>query len=104
MKKTALKELIATSGLANNKALQVCRELAGMARKDGRPYQTGMINGNVIRPCYCICDGRYTKYADHTEAICTTLDRFGIEYTVGNDAPRGGKKGNYIKLITQIEE
>lgn len=32
------------------------------------------------------------------------LDRLGVKYEKGNDAPRGGLTGNYIRIITKIVE
>lgn len=31
------------------------------------------------------------------------LDLIGVKYTSGNDAPRGGATGNFIKIITKID-
>jgi hypothetical protein len=30
------------------------------------------------------------------------LTNLGLKYADGNDAPRGGKPGNWIKIITKI--
>lgn len=42
--------------------------------------------------------GRWSKAVDLTEAIHLTLENFGIAHEVGNDAPRGGVSGNYVKV------
>lgn len=64
-----------------------------------------LFNGErVIRPCYTTGSRRHTKNCDHTEVCMQILDILKIKYTHGNDAPRGGLTGNYIKVITKITE
>ena len=104
MKKSTLQKRIEKSGLNNRKALELCKELAGMIRKDGRPYISGMISGGMIRPCYTSGHGRFIINQDHMAAVCMYFDRLGLKYETGNDAPRGGKTGQYIKIITKITE
>lgn len=58
----------------------------------------------LIRPCYTAGRGRYIHNADHTFEVCALLDRLGVKYEKGNDAPRGGLTGNYIRIITKIVE
>lgn len=58
-----------------------------------------MVFGEIIRPCYTSGSGRFTSNQDHTEAICKTLTEIGVTYTTGNDSPRGGKTGKFIKIL-----
>lgn len=54
-----------------------------------------------IRPCYTV--GMFTTTAcDNTAQMKNVLDTLRIKYIFGNDAPRGGKCGNYYKIITKI--
>lgn len=59
---------------------------------------------NLIRPCYVTGRGRFIHNADHTSEVCALLDRLGVKYEKGNDAPRGGLTGIYIRIITKIVE
>jgi hypothetical protein len=45
--------------------------------------------------------GRYTKAIDQTPYVLTALKKMGIEAISGNDAPRGGIGGNYVKLTAK---
>lgn len=58
----------------------------------------------IIRPVIVQGRGRFTKNADYTAQILFALDLMGIKYTRGNDAPRGGKCGDFIKITTKITE
>lgn len=63
------------------------------------------INGQtLLRPCYTQGTGRHITNQDHTYAVTNLLTRLGVNYETGNDSPRGGKTGNYVKLITKIED
>lgn len=46
--------------------------------------------------------GRYSRYsdADHRAAI-DVLTAAGIPFTRGNDAPRGGRRGDFIELTRE---
>jgi hypothetical protein len=56
-----------------------------------------------IRPCYTTGKGRYTSaIIDVSKEITDVLNLMSIPYELGNDAPKGGKLGNYI-LITAAE-
>jgi len=54
---------------------------------------------NVIRPCWTSGRGRFTTNLDYTQQLANLLTSLKVRYTVGNDAPRGGKSGNYIKIL-----
>ena len=79
-------------------AREVAEQLAGV--KPRRWY----FNGSIIRPCWTSGSGRFTTNLDHEDTICAALDLLKIKYQVGNDAPRGGATGKYIKILTKIEE
>lgn len=46
--------------------------------------------------------GRRWECSDDTKAICKELDLIGIQYKLGNDAPRGGRAGDFIEIQTKI--
>lgn len=56
----------------------------------------------TIRPCYTSGNGRFTSNQDHTGALCSLLDLIGVKYTRGNDAPRGGATGQWVRVSTKI--
>jgi hypothetical protein len=64
---------------------------------------TYMVWGNIIRPCHVSGSGRYTKNMDYTEDVTALLDLLGVKYQSGNDAPKGGKPGNFILIKTSIK-
>ena len=45
--------------------------------------------------------GIFTLY-DHTPKFKEFLNMVNIAYVEGNDAPRGGKAGDYIQILTKI--
>ena len=54
-------------------------------------FTTGM-----CRPVVQYGSGRRTTYVDHTDYVLKWIDEDRLEF--GNDAPRGGAMGKYIKL------
>ena len=58
----------------------------------------------LIRPCYVTGHGRFSKNADYTASVCKMCDAIRLRYEAGNDAPRGGACGNWIKIITKFDE
>lgn len=60
------------------------------------------VKDGIIRSCWTSGRGRYTSNMNYTQSICDALDILRIRYTIGNDAPRGGECGTFIKLITKI--
>lgn len=66
-------------------------------RKEGDTWAlTGRM---IIRPV--VNSGK--SYLDRTEEIASLLDKLGLMYTTGNEAPKGGKLGDFIKITTKIE-
>ena len=56
----------------------------------------------LIRPCYTSGSGRFTSNQDHSFATENLLNQLGIKFETGNDSPRGGQTGKFIKIITKI--
>ena len=81
----------------------------GIARDFGeqltgaKPQQLHIFRGGVIRPVWTSGSGRFCKNMNYTRDICAVLDSLRVKYEAGNDAPRGGLTGNYIKIISKIE-
>jgi len=58
-----------------------------------------LFTNGICRPI--ISQGSSWKHSslyNETFSITTWLDSNGISYTQGNDAPKGGKTGNFIKV------
>ncbi len=53
----------------------------------------------VIRPCWYAGSGRFRSVSDYSGDVCRLLDQLRVMYETGNDAPRGGKVGTYIKIL-----
>ena len=61
-----------------------------------------LLDGEVgikVRTGHYTGNGKHTKAVRFTADVTAELDRLGISYEAGNDAPRGGVAGDYIKLI-----
>lgn len=55
-----------------------------------------------VRTCHSSGRGRFTTCLDYTADFRRLLDAAGIRYEHGNDAPRGGKCGQYIIINPQL--
>lgn len=54
------------------------------------------IKGEMVRRYRYVGTGKHTKCHDvYPQEILTKL---GLKYTFGNDAPRGGKVGDWVKI------
>lgn len=56
-------------------------------------------DNHLIRPCHTSGRGRFCKNLDYTRELESLLAELRVRYLVGNDSPRGGKTGNYIKIL-----
>lgn len=99
MQATTLKNRLAKryTGSKSTVAYKVLTDLVDNTNK------TYMIASGLIRPVYVSGAKRFASNQDHTLAISKLLDLLGVKYESGNDAPRGGLTGNYIKILTKIE-
>lgn len=44
-----------------------------------------------------------SSLVDKTIELTTVLRKLGIEFSTGNDAPKGGKTGYFVKINTKIK-
>lgn len=76
----------------------VHRLLMGLDAFGYKPY-------HKLWTCWVSGEGRYAKNLDYTDAVFEVLKRIGfkenIDFVFGNDAPRGGKPGNYVMLTAK---
>lgn len=98
MKNTTLKNRLEKNykGSKTSKAYQIISEILGSDKK------TYMVFGRIIRPCHTSGTGRFTSNLDYTKDVIDLLDLLKVKYEVGNDSPRGGLTGNFIKIISKI--
>jgi hypothetical protein len=50
----------------------------------------------ICRPVVAYGSGRRTTYVDHTHEVLEVIGKDNV--VIGNDAPRGGATGKFIKL------
>lgn len=55
--------------------------------------------GNVIRPNYHQGSGRFGSTNENKIGVEALLRKMNISFESGNDAPRGGKTGEWIKIL-----
>lgn len=53
----------------------------------------------VIYPCHW--DNGWSKLIDNSEQYLTALNLLGIDFEEGNDAPKGGSEGYFIRLTAK---
>ena len=56
----------------------------------------------ILRTCHTSGSGRFTSNLDYTSDVVELLSLLGVKFEQGNDSPRGGKTGNFVKINTKI--
>lgn len=46
---------------------------------------------------------KYSSLQDHSAKFQSILTQIGVEFKTGNDAPKGGKTGYFVEIITKIK-
>lgn len=60
---------------------------------------TCVLMGNKFHGCdWSKCGHRHFSMSDHRPVVREALKKLGLDFTEGNDAPRGGQAGQYIEL------
>lgn len=60
--------------------------------------------GQVIRPVYAQgSTWKHSSLTDITLGLTAALNKLGVDFEQGNDAPRGGKTGAFVKITTKIK-
>ena len=60
--------------------------------------------GSVLRPVYSQGSSwRHSTLVDKSTELESTLRLLKIEFVRGNDSPRGGKTGYFVKINTKIK-
>jgi hypothetical protein len=99
MKRSTIANRLAKfAGSKTSIAYQVAKDLA---TGENKSYK---ITGNIIRPVHTTGKGRFTSNLDYTNDCKNIFTFLKLKFEIGNDSPRGGLTGNFIKLITKIEK
>jgi hypothetical protein len=94
---TAASKRLAKSTVAKSAvAYKIVKDLIEGTNKEGRIW------GGIIRANYTSGSGRFTSNMTHGPAVARLLSEIGIEFVEGNDSPRGGETGHFIKVTTKI--
>lgn len=57
----------------------------------------------VLRPVYSQGKGRNTTTVDRSDEVKRILEQLNLRFSISNDAPRGGKTGYRIDILTKIK-
>lgn len=61
-------------------------------------------SNEVLRPVFSQgSTWKHSSLVDKTTELITVLEKLGIDFELGNDAPKGGKTGAFVKIITKIK-
>ena len=61
-------------------------------------------NKELLRPCYSRGSGKFSHVADHRAELAQLCVLLGLRVETGNDAPRGGKCGVWLRIVTRFDE
>jgi hypothetical protein len=93
---TISKRLAKFTGSKTSIAYQVAKDLATGENK------TYKVSGNIVRPVHTSGSGRFTTNLDYTNDCKNIFTFLKLKFEIGNDRPRGGLTGNFIKILTKI--
>ena len=65
---------------------------------DYKMIKNAILGNGWIRPNVASGRGRYWRVSENANTVEFFLNRMGIPFESGNDAPRGGKTGYFIDL------
>lgn len=82
--------------LANTSAFQVFKKDSTLTAHMGKLLAN--THSTTIRPCQWVGSGRYRSLQDNRRYYEVLLEAAGYSYKTGNDAPRGGADGFFIKI------
>ena len=62
-------------------------------------------SNDILRPVFTTgITWNYSTLHDKSKELITILKLLNIDFTIGNDAPKGGKTGYFIKILTKINQ
>lgn len=72
-------------------------------RGNARKNIEALLNGaDKVRTCHTSGTGRFTSNIDSHAATIEGLTKLGLKFKQGNDAPKGGKTGQWVSLAEKI--
>jgi hypothetical protein len=75
---------------------------AGVLTKNtANAINSSHFNGNKIYAKYYTGSGNHINLVDMSFYIIGILNALKLKYSTGNDAPRGGKNGDFIKVSSK---
>ena len=78
------------------------KQLAQFKQMINNEIKTGVKIGRayaILRPITIVGSNRHSQYSrDHTDEYTKYLDSLKLKYEIGNDSPRGGQLGKFIKI------
>lgn len=90
-----------TTTLSNRLAKRFNGSKSSFAYKSAQ----SVINGErEIRTCHTSGSGRFTSNLDYTSDVVELFNLLGLKFEQGNDSPRGGKTGNFVRVTTKIND
>lgn len=60
--------------------------------------RNSLLKTGFCRPIVVSGSGRFINTSDFYRRVMNVLNEIGIEFEVGNDAPRGGKCGTFVQI------
>ena len=62
-------------------------------------------SNEILRPVFTKgSTWKHSSLIDKTIELTTVLRKLNIDFSTGNDAPRGGKTGMFVKINTKIND
>lgn len=94
-----------TSTTALNKRIEklvAAKELSKTSLVYG--WVSNLASNEVLRPVFSQgSTWKHSSLVDKSYELESALRKLGVEFTAGNDAPRGGKTGYFVKITTKIK-
>lgn len=100
MKTTTLAKRLEKSSV--NKSSIACKIVKDLIENTNKTYCVGT-KDSKIWTCYTSGKGRFLRNMDYTNDVIKLFTELKLKFTTGNDAPRGGATGKFVKLITKLE-
>lgn len=68
-------------------------------------WVSNLQNNEILRPVYSQgSTWKHSSLVDKSYELTNILKSLKIKFSTGNDAPRGGRTGYYVEIITKIKD
>ena len=94
-----------TSTIALNKRIEKLTALKELNKKSlVYGWVKELKSNDVLRPVFSQGSSwKHSSLIDKTIELTNVLRKLGVEFVTGNDAPKGGKTGCFVKITTKIK-